>query len=99
MGSPSGATPLFTMKTIDQLMRMAGMLADLFRRRCGRCRYFKHDRWHSDYQSGFCVRNPPSIRQVNADHPEAPDAWPRVRSHHSVCGEFRRGRRISPFSR
>lgn len=79
-----GRTPL-----IEWLHRV------LFRRNCGNCRYFEYekDNSHGIGKIGQCVRHPPSIHDtvINSEF----DLWPTVFSEESVCGEHRRGRRIS----
>jgi len=65
----------------------------LFRKNCGKCRYFEYERdnIHGIGSMGNCIRFPPSIH----DHDDELDSFPRVFSEFTVCGKFKRGRRIS----
>lgn len=67
----------------------------LFRKNCGKCRFFEHekDNPHGIGKIGCCVRFPPAIH-APATNSEL-EMWPQVFSEYSVCGEFRRGRKIS----
>ena len=67
------------------------------KKQCGKCRYFEHEKnlAQGGGEFGYCVRYPPTLN-IEDDHSGVRcDPWPRVFSNYSVCGDFKRGKRIS----
>lgn len=59
---------------------------------CGTCKYFVHQKTlPSSIELGECIRFPPSIKSNEANES---DLWPQVFSLFSVCGEYKKGKRI-----